>query len=142
MNKSNFVSNGAILIGLAVLLTAATACSVAGAGTTQAATAGTTPVIMAGFVNADGSINTGAGFTSSVNQGTYTLTFPAGTFYGSAPPVVVLTPFYSSGNAMNFGSYSSTYPGDGSATISFNFNPTGGSGGNQVPFTFIATNGH
>jgi hypothetical protein len=112
------------------------------AGTARTATTVTASGIISGFVNADCSIQTGTGFTCVLNQGTYTLTFPTGTFNGPTPPVAVVTPFYSNGNAMNFGLYSSTYPGDGSATITFNFSTGGGAGGNQVPFTFIAVNGH
>lgn len=131
---------------LLVLLTSTIACSSAKAGTsstdsTSTSATSTAPVIIAGMVNADGTVHTGTGFASSVSQGNYTLTFATGTFSGTTPPTVVLTPFYSGGNPMNFGSYTTTYPGDGSATITFNFDPSGGNNGNQVPFTFIATNG-
>ena len=108
------------------------------AGTARATTTVTASGIISGFVNADCSIQTGTGFTCVVNNGAYTLTFPTGTFNGPTPPVAVVTPFYSAGNAMNFEFYSTTYPGDGSATITFNFTSIG----NQVPFTFIAVNGH
>ena len=114
---------------------------VVAAGGRQTVTTVTASGILSGFVNADCSIQTGTGFTCGVNNGTYTLTFPTGTFNGPTPPVAVVTPFYSGGNAMNFGLYSTTYPGDGSATITFNFSTGGGAGGNQVPFTFIAVNG-
>jgi IPT/TIG domain-containing protein len=112
------------------------------AGTAQTVTTVTASGIISGFVNADCSIQTGTGFTCVVNNGTYTLTFPTGAFNGPTPPVAVVTPFYSGGNAMNFGVYSTTYPGDGSATITFNFSPLGVGAGNPVPFTFIAVNGH
>jgi hypothetical protein len=111
------------------------------AGTARTATTVTASGMISGFVNADCSIQTGTGFTCGVNNGAYTLTFPTGTFNGPTPPVAVVTPFYTGGSPLNFGFYSSTYPGDGSATITFNFSP-GGQGGPQVPFTFIAVNGH
>lgn len=126
---------------LLLLLSITAGCANAHAGSPQITSTVTGPVIIVGMVNADGTIHNGTGFTSSVSQGNYTLTFPPGTFSGSTAPVVVVTPFYSGGNAMNFGSYSTSYPGDGSATITFNFDPSGGNNGNQVPFTFIATNG-
>jgi hypothetical protein len=111
------------------------------AGTARIATTVTALGILSGFVNADCSIQTGTGFTCVVNNGAYTLTFPTGTFNGPTPTVAVVTPFYSGGNAMNFGLYSTTYPGDGSATITFNFSTNGVPFGIQVPFTFIAVNG-
>jgi hypothetical protein len=111
------------------------------AGGKQTATTVTAPGIISGLINADGTIQTGTGFSSSLSQGTYILAFPIGTFNGPTPPVAVVTPFYLGGNAMNFDLYSTTYPGDGSATISFNFSPIGQAGA-QVPFTFIVVNGH
>ena len=111
------------------------------AGGKQTVTTVTALGIISGFVNADCSIQTGTGFTCVVNNGAYTLTFPTGTFNGPTPPVAVVTPFYYGGNPVNFGLYSTTYPGDGSATITFNFSPNG-TVGIQVPFTFIAVNGH
>jgi hypothetical protein len=107
------------------------------AGTARATTTVTASGIISGFVNADCSIQTGTGFTCVVNNGAYTLTFPTGTFNGPTPPVAVVTPFYYGGNPMNFGFYSTTYPGDGSATIAFSFSPNGVVV--QVPFTYSQT---
>jgi hypothetical protein len=139
--KIVFSNSTHIVATLASTLAQGTYRMVVTAGAAQAVTTLTASGVISGYVNANGTIQTGTGFTSSVSQGTYTLTFPAGTFNGPTPPVAVVTPFYSAGNAMNFGMYSTTYPTNGSATITFNFSPTG-VGGNEVPFTFIAVNGH
>lgn len=136
-------SSSQIVADLASPLAQGTYRLVVTAGSAQTVTALTSPGIISGFINADGTVQTGTGFTSSANGGTYTLTFPAGTFNGPTPPILTLTPFFSGGNALNYGCYSTTYPGDGSATIILNFSPGGCSfSGNPVPFTFIAVNGH
>jgi hypothetical protein len=134
-------TNSQIIGNLGSALSQGTYRMVVAAGGKQTATTVTAPGIISGFINADGTIQTGTGFSSSLSQGTYILAFPIGTFNGPTPPVAVVTPFYLGGNAMNFDLYSTTYPGDGSATISFNFSPIGQAGA-QVPFTFIVVNGH
>jgi hypothetical protein len=86
-----------------------------------------------GWVNSDGAIGSGSGFTVTRNSaGNYTVSWPAGTLYqccGTLPPVVVRSTW---GNALGNIQYIYHY-GDGAGTFTVDF------GGVDTYFIFSMT---